>query len=254
MQVNEHNYIMVSGWMRTELGLKGNELLLFAMIYGFCQDRDNAYKCSIKYIQDWLGCSKQTAVNTIKSLEEKELVVKNKTTKANDGYDANEYAVNFVKIEEYKGGSLKIRQGGSLKIRQGVVQKLDYPCLKIRPNNNIYNNNISPLPPLVCARTCVSEAETEREDNGFFAELSKNQQIAEAACMNLKITPQVYGERLQEFKTECAAKGIRHESFNDCRRHFYDWLRISVEKRARENRAEQQKCSPYDYVPDYKIL
>lgn len=253
MQINEHNYIMVSGWMRTRLGLKGNELLLFAMIYGFCQDRDNAYKCSIKYIQDWLGCSKQTAVNTIKSLEEKELVVKNKTTKANDGYDANEYAVNFVKIEEYREGNLKIRQGGSLKIRQGVVQKLDYPSLKIRPNNNIYNNNIS-TSQLMRARTCVSEAETEREDNDFFIELSKNQQMMEAACMNLKITPKIFKERLQEFETECKAKATKHEDLNDYRRHFYDWLRIQVKNDiSRESQAARGR-SPYDYVPDYKIL
>lgn len=252
MQINEHNYIMVSGWMRTELGLKGNELLLFAMIYGFCQDGNNSYKCSIKYIQDWLGCSKQTAVNTIKSLEEKGLIAKTKTTKANDGYDANEYAVDFVKIEEYRGGSLKIRQGGSLKIRQGVVQKLDYPCLKIRPNNNIYNNISTSQ--LMRARTCVSEAETEREDNDFFTELSKNQQMLEAACMNLKITPKIFKERLQEFETECKAKATKHEDLNDYRRHFYDWLRIQVKNDiSRESQAARGR-SPYDYVPDYKIL
>ena len=243
MQVNDNNFIMVSGWMRTRLGLKGNELMLFAMIYGFCQDGNNSYKCSIKYIQDWL----------IKSLEEKELIVKSKNTKANDSYDANEYTIDFVKIEEHKGGSPKIRLGGSPKIRLGVVQKLDYPSLKIRPNNNIYNNNIS-TSQLMRARTCVSEAETEREDNVFFTELSKNQQMMEAACMNLKITPKIFKERLQEFETECKAKDTQHDDLNDYRRHFYDWLRIQVKNDiSRENQAARGH-SPYDYVPDYKIL
>ena len=252
MQVNDNNFIMVSGWMRTRLGLKGNELMLFAMIYGFCQDGNNSYKCSIKYIQDWLGCARQTAVSVIKSLEEKGLIVKSKN-KANDSYDANEYTVDFVKIEEYKGGSPKIRLGGSPKIRLGVVQKLDHPSLKIRPNNNIYNNNIS-TSQLMRARTCVSEAETEREDNGFFTELSKNQQMMEAACMNLKITPKIFKERLQEFENECKAKDTQHDDLNDYRRHFYDWLRIQVKNDiSRESQAARGR-SPYDYVPDYKIL
>lgn len=33
--VKPENYITIQGWMRTELDLKGNELNLYAIIYGF---------------------------------------------------------------------------------------------------------------------------------------------------------------------------------------------------------------------------
>lgn len=245
MQVNDNNFIMVSGWMRTRLGLKGNELMLFAMIYGFCQDGNNSYKCSIKYIQDWLGCARQTAVSVIKSLEEKGLIVKSKNKAVNNGDIANEYTIDSVKLEEYQEGGSKNWTPVSNFSSKGV-QKLDPPSLKIRPhNNNIYNNIKTTSQPM---RARV------REGSDFFTELSKNQQMMEAACMNLKITPKIFKERLQEFETECKAKDTQHDDLNDYRRHFYDWLRIQVKNDiSRESQAARGR-SPYDYVPDYKIL
>ena len=32
------NYIVIQGWMVNELNLKGNDLLVFALIYGFTRD------------------------------------------------------------------------------------------------------------------------------------------------------------------------------------------------------------------------
>ena len=36
--VNPNNFYTVQGWMVTELGLRGNELAAYAIIYGFSQD------------------------------------------------------------------------------------------------------------------------------------------------------------------------------------------------------------------------
>lgn len=33
--VKNENYLVIQGWMITELKLKGNELLIYAIIYGF---------------------------------------------------------------------------------------------------------------------------------------------------------------------------------------------------------------------------
>ena len=35
--VKSENYITIQGWMVTELKLKGNELLIYALIFGFTQ-------------------------------------------------------------------------------------------------------------------------------------------------------------------------------------------------------------------------
>ena len=52
-------YINIQAWMRTELDLKGNDLLVYAIIYGFSQDGDSKFSGSLQYLADWCGCTKQ---------------------------------------------------------------------------------------------------------------------------------------------------------------------------------------------------
>lgn len=76
MNIKNDNYIQISGWMINELELKGNELLLYALIHGFCQDGKSVFKGSLNYIMSWLNISKPTCIATIQSLIDKELIVK----------------------------------------------------------------------------------------------------------------------------------------------------------------------------------
>ena len=55
-----NNYIAIQGWMIQQLGLKGNELLAYALIHGFSQDQTSQFTGSIAYIQQWLNCARQT--------------------------------------------------------------------------------------------------------------------------------------------------------------------------------------------------
>lgn len=61
------NYITICGWMVNEEKLNGNELLCYALIYGFTQD-GNWCECSHQYIADWLSVSKRTVITIIDSL------------------------------------------------------------------------------------------------------------------------------------------------------------------------------------------
>ena len=36
--MNKNSYITIQSWMREELGLSGNELMTYAIVYGFSQD------------------------------------------------------------------------------------------------------------------------------------------------------------------------------------------------------------------------
>lgn len=89
-RINRDNYITISGWMVTELNLKGNELIIYAMIYGFSQAENQIFDGSINYLCEWLQASRPTVINTLKSLVEKGLIVK------------NEKAVNNIKYVEYR--------------------------------------------------------------------------------------------------------------------------------------------------------
>lgn len=89
MKVKEDNYITIQGWMRTELNLKGNDLLVYAIIYGFSQEEGHRFKGSLQYLADWCGSSKQGIFNNLKRLVE-------------SGYlQKFEYEQNGVKFCEY---------------------------------------------------------------------------------------------------------------------------------------------------------
>lgn len=74
--VKDNNFIAIQGWMRTQLNLKGNELLIYALIYGFSQDGESRFKGSRKYIADWCGCSLNTVDRALGSLVNKGLLAK----------------------------------------------------------------------------------------------------------------------------------------------------------------------------------
>lgn len=64
------------GWMIKVLHLKGNELLVYAIIHGFCQDGETQFSGSVSYLQAWTGLSYQGTANVLKSLVEKGLLAK----------------------------------------------------------------------------------------------------------------------------------------------------------------------------------
>lgn len=92
--VKDNNFIAIQGWMRTKLNLKGNELLIYALIYGFSQDGESRFKGSRKYIADWCGCSLDTVDRSLSSLVNKGLLAKYPHT---DDYGSR--LVDYVAIQ-----------------------------------------------------------------------------------------------------------------------------------------------------------
>ena len=82
-KIINNNYITIQGWMINDLSLKGNELLVYALLYGFCQDGESKFEGSISYISEWISSSKPTVINILKSLEEKNLIIKHQEKKNN---------------------------------------------------------------------------------------------------------------------------------------------------------------------------
>lgn len=75
-KVRPENFIHVSGWMVTDFGLKGNELLIYAIIYGFTQTEDQKFTGSQQYLADWLGSSKRAVRRNLDALIDRGLIVK----------------------------------------------------------------------------------------------------------------------------------------------------------------------------------
>lgn len=70
------NYIHVPGFAIVELGLSGNELLCFSLIYGFSQDGETEFVGSLNYMASALNVTRQNAKKIIDRLIERGIVEK----------------------------------------------------------------------------------------------------------------------------------------------------------------------------------
>ena len=96
--IKDENFIQISAWMVNQLNLKGNELLIYGLIYGFSKDGNSFFRGSINYISSWLNISERSTIDNLKSLINKKLITK-KVIKGNGNNILGcEYSVNKVHI------------------------------------------------------------------------------------------------------------------------------------------------------------
>ena len=137
--IQSYAYYTVQGWMREELGLKGNALAIYAIIYGFSQDGASEYAGSSRYLAEWLGCSKQTVLSCLADLTEKGHIIK-RTTYQNGITFCNYVAARNVQTEETEPGQknlppVKYFDRGGQNIMPGVVKNFDRGGQKTVPHN-----------------------------------------------------------------------------------------------------------------------
>lgn len=135
-KITDKNFIHVSGWMVNNLELKGNELLIYAIIYGFSQAEDQAFSGSLQYLADWTNTSKQSVLNNLKSLQEKGYITK--TEKMLNGVKFCSYKCDltlpvFKKVE---WGSQKSCTGGSQK---SLPNNIEIDNIEDKIDNNIWD-------------------------------------------------------------------------------------------------------------------
>ena len=75
MSLEKGNYYVVQSFMVSELGLKGLERELYAIIYGFSQG-NNTFNGSLAYLSEWTGYTKQRICDVLKGLVSRGLLVK----------------------------------------------------------------------------------------------------------------------------------------------------------------------------------
>jgi hypothetical protein len=161
--VSAENYIVIQGWMLTELSLKGNELLVFAIIYGFSQNSDDQYYSgSLQYLAEWTNSTKRTVMTILKNLNEKGYIVKHEEVK--NGVRFCRYcASDFTSMEKISPPHEKVSPGGSEKLSHGGE--------KVSPNNldnNLDNKKIAKKPRSnVFTPPTVDEVEAYCQEMGY---------------------------------------------------------------------------------------
>ena len=135
--ISDGNYITIQSWMRTDLKLSGNELIVYAIIYGFSQNKKGEFTGSAQYLADWVGCTRRTVMTILNKLVEAKLISKTELILNN-----NEKRVSY----QAERGCEKTSQGvknfhrGCEKISHGGVKNFHRGCEKISHNININNN------------------------------------------------------------------------------------------------------------------
>lgn len=129
--IKSENFINIQGWMVKDLGLKGNELIIYAIIFGFSQDGTSKFAGSLNYLAEWTNSTKQGVLKALKSLVEKGLILKNDVVK--NGIKYCEYSL--ILLNKVEGGVKQSLTGYSTKFNGGIKQSLPNSI-----NNNIEDN------------------------------------------------------------------------------------------------------------------
>ena len=127
--MKNENHLTIDGWMINNLDLKGNELIIYALIYGFSQDGESEFYGSRSYIAEWCNSSLPTVDKALNELIRKGFILKRVETINNITF--NRYKVNL--------GVVKKLYRGSKETLGGLVKKLYRGSKETLYNNIEYN-------------------------------------------------------------------------------------------------------------------
>lgn len=134
--ISDENYILIQGWMRTEMGLSGAALMVYATIYGFSQTGNCYYSGSIDYLAEWAGVKRRQVISILKDLTESGYIEKNEVGYNRFRYRTDREMVRNARREWCKNDTID----GAKMTPDGA--KMTSDGAKMTPNN-IYNNNIN---------------------------------------------------------------------------------------------------------------
>ena len=136
------SYFTIHYFMVAVLGLSGNELLVYAVIYSYCVSDGNLYS-SIENISKRIGCSVCSVRRALRSLVASELVFDLGTTV----YKTHSYAVNLDAVKKAK--RLLIEEGENAAFphenqnakddqnAKSYLSKCSSHTVKMIPNNKV---------------------------------------------------------------------------------------------------------------------
>ena len=142
MEIKKESFFTVQAFMVNELKLKGNELLIYAIIFGFSQAENHFFTGSLNYLASWCGISSKTTVKTIlnnlidKGLLEKEDIYKNGVKYCKYKALTEIKSISIPADEDKKNckGISKIDMG-YINNCYGGISKIDMGISEIVPNN-----------------------------------------------------------------------------------------------------------------------
>ena len=150
-RIRETNFVTIQSYMVTDLKLKGNELIIYAIINGFCQDGEHKFNGSLLYLADWTNSTKQGVIKNLKSLVEKGYIIKN--SENINGVNKVEYYTTMFNrgIKQSLIGGIKQSLTNNIYIDkiEDIKEIIDYLNTKLNTN---YKSNTKQTQSMINAR------------------------------------------------------------------------------------------------------
>lgn len=208
---HKESFITIQGWMATELNLSGNELLVYALIYGFSQDGESEFRGSINYICGWLNCSRPTAMKALNNLVENGLI--SKRVKIENNVTFNRYKVILQGVKKLYRGSKETLPGGS---KETLHHNISLDNIK----DNIENSNFKNSTPKHLNDMELLEVRECRKVYDQNYTLSKEQ-----ICISMHIGMEKLKHLQDNFDSMLIATGTIHKHLKDYASHFGNWAK-----------------------------
>ena len=133
------DYLNIQGWMINELNLKGNELIIYALIYGFTKDGVSEFRGSRQYMADWTNSSVRSVQNVVNSLVNKGMIEKNNHINKYGSLETSGYkAINVPKLSSEKSSSpleKKVHEGSEKSSHNNIDNNISINIVDIKEKN-----------------------------------------------------------------------------------------------------------------------
>ena len=120
----------ISGWMGNLLELRGNDLICFAVIYGFSMDGESQFKGNLNYLTSCMFATRPTALLSLKHLLECNLILKQE--ELINGKKHCYYATNVI----YDGGKFNVIDSDKEPLTMTSKEPLSVTNKESLPKNN----------------------------------------------------------------------------------------------------------------------
>ena len=133
------DFLNIQGWMINELNLKGNELIIYALIYGFTKDGVSEFRGSRQYMADWTNSSVRSVQNVVNSLVNKGMIEKINHTNKYGSLETSGYkAINVPKLSSEKSSSpleKKVHEGSEKSSHNNIDNNISNNIVDIKEKN-----------------------------------------------------------------------------------------------------------------------
>ena len=214
--VDETKYITIQGWMRNILQLKGTDLLIYAIIYGFSQQEGHWFNGSLQYLADWTGTSKQCCMNSLKKLLDKEYIKKEEIFE--NGIKYCRYAKKFNGIQESCIGGIQKSLTNNINNNINIIKDNISMNENIEPKNNNIDINKSNKRKTKKQLLLQKEKEYDITISNLINEFTDNKSIQKLLEQYVEVrkqrgilTPAQFMIILDDLKTYCGDNLIHQE-------------------------------------------